>query len=142
VEEKKKLTDLRYTKNTELGDRRLRRKRVPKRDPRNELPGLNDSIAQLTDDVEIIDWTIELYEIAYEPLAVEKKKGGGDDETVDRKGLADPLWEKLRVSYVSDEMTEKLDPRWKAIREKLGYKETFIPSRDVDVYASGVSAVP
>jgi hypothetical protein len=39
-------------------------------------------------------------------------------------------------------MTEKLDPRWKAIREKLGYKETFIPSRDVDVYASGVSAVP
>jgi hypothetical protein len=91
--------------------------------------------------VEIIDWTIELYEIAYEPLAVEKKKGG-DDETVDRKGLADPLWEKLRVSYVSDEMTEKLDPRWKAIREKLGYKETFIPSRDVDVYASGVSAVP
>jgi hypothetical protein len=106
------------------------------------LPGLNDSIAQLTDDVEIIDWTIELYQIAYESIAPEKRKGGVDDKIVDRKGEADPLWEKLRVSDVSDEMAEILDPRWKAIREKLGYEETFILSRDVDVYASGISAVP
>jgi len=146
AEEKKKLTELRYKKNTELGDQRIRRKEVKRnrKDPKNELPALNESILQLHDEVEILDWTIELYEIAYEPVAAEKKKGGDDDKIVDRKGLADSVWEKLRVSHVSDEMREILDPRWKAIRVKLGYEETFIPSKDIEAYTSGFNsgAVP
>jgi hypothetical protein len=113
-----------------------------KRDPNNKLPGLNESILQFQDELDILDWTIELYEIAYEHIPPEQKKGG-DDKIADKKELADQLWEKLRVSHVSDEMRDFLDPHWKAIRGKLGYEETtFIPSRDVDVYASGVSAVP
>jgi hypothetical protein len=109
------------------------------RDPKNELPGLNESILQLQDEVDILDWTVRLYEIAYEPIPAEEKKGG-DDKIADRKGQADEFWEKLRVSHVSDELSVFLGPHWEGIRVKLGYKETFIPSRDDEAFTSGFNA--
>jgi hypothetical protein len=145
AKEKKNLKDLRFKKDTELGDKEIRRKELlkekkrGKKDSKNELPGLNEGILHLRDEVDILDWTIRLYEIAYEPIPAEKSKGG-DDKIADRKVLADEFWEKLRVSHVSDELSESLEPHWESIRVKLGYKETFIPSTDVEAFTSGFNA--
>jgi hypothetical protein len=114
------LVTTRYDLNAQLGELRFRRKRLKidqkrKRGRPDDLAGINNKIAELTDKLDILDWGLELYELLHPSLSVIK------DSRIDKKDLVDVLLEKLRSSYTGD-----LGQQIFAI---LGIGDSLVPER-------------
>jgi hypothetical protein len=127
--ERQRLVKSHHKKTGELDHAKNRIKEIKREDCDydDELPGLTQSVPQLNDEVNILDWTIQIYDITYQT-------GKNPEE---RRILADPLWEKLRVTFHSDEMKKQLDQLWEQLRTELGYEEKFIVST-VLTYSSSI----
>lgn len=106
-----------------------------KKDTRNKLPGIKAKIIPLQEKVDILTWTIEVYDIVHYPF----KEGMSPAE---KRDLADPVWEKIEVKFVSDDLKSpplNLPEKWKTLRTELEYNVVTIPSTGSS-YATGSAA--
>jgi hypothetical protein len=114
------LVEKRYDLNTQLGELRFRRKRLKidqkrKGGRHDDLEEINSKIIELTDELDILDWGLELYDLLHPPFSVIK------DSRIDKKDLVDVLLEKLRLSHAGD-----LGQKVFAI---LGIRDSLVPER-------------
>jgi hypothetical protein len=116
--ERQRLVKIHHKKTGDLDQAKIRIKEIKREDCNydDELPAFTQSIPQLNDEVNILDWTIQIYDITYQT-------GKNHEE---RRMLADPLWEK-----------KQLDQLWEKLRTELGYEEKFIVSTAL-AYPSGI----
>jgi hypothetical protein len=95
-----------------------------KKDTRGKLSGIRAKIVTLQEKVDLLTWTIEVYDIVHYPVKQEMSNA-------EKRDLADPVWEKIKVKFVSDDLKEpplKLPEKWKILRTELEYDVVAIPS--------------
>lgn len=101
-----------------------------KKDTRDKLPALQKEVPLLQDEVNLLTWTMELWNIVHHPV----KKG---TSTVQKQALADPIWKNIQVTFVSDDLkSQQLPELWKQLRENLQYDVVSIAEIGL-TYASG-----
>jgi hypothetical protein len=101
-----------------------------KKDTRGKLPALQKEIPPLRDEVNLLTWTIEIWNNVHHPV-----KNGMS--TVQKQALADPIWKKIQETFVSDDLkNQQLPELWKQLRGNLQYDVKSIPEIGL-TYASG-----
>jgi hypothetical protein len=95
-----------------------------KKDTRGKLSGIRAKIVTFQEKVDLLTWTIEVYDIVHYPVKQEMSNA-------EKRELADPVWEKIKVKFVSDDLKEpplNLPKKWKILRTELEYDVVAIPS--------------
>lgn len=120
-------------KTDDLGTKERRKNEFElggKKDTRGRLAALQKDIPLLRDEVHLLTWTIEIWDIVHHPV----QKG---TSIVQKQALADPIWKNIQATFISDDLqSQELPELWKQLRENLQYDVVSIPEVDF-TYASG-----